>query len=323
MIRFSSLTMGIKQNVFASKAEKKNFEKLARTWSDTYRIYHNLPFLNIFTLDDLFDYSDWARPVPLSLSEDEILALKKASVDYVLCDLDDSPLVCIEFDGLQNGFSVGMDYYPDRLPPRLRPWRRRITELKLRVAHGSLFPFFVVGSEQFKDITPHARLTIVDGIIGEVLSVLATRQRFSKGFDPEEVGFSQEQFDDLPSYVQHELIQDWAIGVEVHMELEYNPVSRKSAEEQYRLGVSSFTMEHFQYPSIPPDISVEDRIAAFENAIMFGTRVILHSQDHGDIEGEAWLPNFQAANFSPLGLVDGIAALIALDELRRKMGCSP
>lgn len=123
--------MGIRKDVFASKAEKKNYEKLARTWGEHYRIYHNIPFLNIFNLEDLFDYSEWWNPVPIDLTQDEITLLKHATVDYVLCDLQDKPIVCIEFDGLQDGFSVGTDYYPERLPPRLRPWRRNNIELEL------------------------------------------------------------------------------------------------------------------------------------------------------------------------------------------------
>ena len=315
--------MGIKHNVFASKAEKKNFEKLVRTWSSTYRIYHNLPFLNIFTLRNIGDYSDPWNPVPLNLTDREIAVLKKTTVDYTLCNSEDSPVICIEFDGLQNGFSVGTDYYPNSASCKRRPWRRANLELKLRVAHGSLFPYFVVGSQQFKDITPHARLTIVDGIIGVVLSNIAVRKRFNLGFDPQDIGYSKDEFSNLPSRIQEELIQDWVTGVEVEMEFEHNPITRKRAEEDQRLKVTSFSIVPLQFPVIPQIATVKERIAAYDSALMFGTRVVIHSQDHGDIMGEAWLPNFNVPNFSCHQLLEDIAALIALDKLRKKMGKLP
>lgn len=44
--------MSVKRNVFGSNTERQNFYKLSRQWEDKYRIYHNLPFLNVF---------DWKR----------------------------------------------------------------------------------------------------------------------------------------------------------------------------------------------------------------------------------------------------------------------
>jgi hypothetical protein len=314
--------MGIQKTVFADKSEKKNYDKLTRTWSEQYKIYHNLPFLNVFTLENLIDFTDFKNPKPIELDEDEITALKHTSIDYVLCDSSDRPIACVEFDGLQDGFSVGSDYYPERLPPKLRLWRRLKIELKLKVAHGSSFPFFVVGSQHFKDITPHSRLTIVDAVLGEVLSVEATRERLSHGFCPTEIGYSEEEFESLPEYVRQELLQDWVIGVEVEAELEHNPVSLLRAKEDHRLGVTSWTTHSMQYPPIPDNTSLLDRIGLVQGAVLYGARVIIHHSGMGDIEGEAWLPNFKSTNFSPYGVVENIAGLIALDRLRSRLGIS-
>jgi hypothetical protein len=45
--------MGINGTVFASRAERANFNKLQSCWSHQYNIWHNLPFLNIFNRENL------------------------------------------------------------------------------------------------------------------------------------------------------------------------------------------------------------------------------------------------------------------------------
>src|SRR5437899_3819924 len=197
--------------VFGSKAERENYYKLRRQWGTNYHIYPNLPFLMVFNTKDLFDLSNWEFK-KIELTEIEWNRLKKTSIDYTLCDEQDTPLVCIEFDGWQEGFNVGREY---RTEMPSEPWRQEITELKLKVAHGSQFPYFIVGSRHFAEFSQDVRLTIVDGIIGEVMAKRAVHERFAKGFSPEEVGWAQENFDNLHPSEQREILQDWALGVEV------------------------------------------------------------------------------------------------------------
>ena len=48
--------MGVRKTVFGSSMEKKYFRKLTETWAKDNHIYHNLPFLNVFTAKtDLVD----------------------------------------------------------------------------------------------------------------------------------------------------------------------------------------------------------------------------------------------------------------------------
>ena len=152
--------MGTKKSVFASKAERANYEKLSRRWGEAYRIYHNLPFLHVFETDNVIDFSNWDLK-PIHLTDSQLERLKKTSIDYTLCDENDCPILCVEFDGMQQGFNAGNRYYSD-VPAN--PWRRMIMDLKLRVAHGSFFPFVVVGSVHFGEISSRIKVTIVDGI---------------------------------------------------------------------------------------------------------------------------------------------------------------
>jgi hypothetical protein len=100
--------MGVRDTVFGSKMEKRCFLKLDETWGKNYRVYHNLPFLNVFTgRSDLLDIDGQ----PFTLSEEEYDLLKKTSIDFTVCDKNDKPLVCIEFDGMQDGFNVGTKYH--------------------------------------------------------------------------------------------------------------------------------------------------------------------------------------------------------------------
>jgi len=305
--------MGIKNTVFPSKSERENYYKLSRTWGTDYRIYHNLPFLHVFTTDNLVDYSFPNNPI--EITDKNIALLKKTSIDFSICDSNDTPLLCIEFDGLKDGFNVGTTYHPKE--PLFSPWRKIITELKLRVAHGSIFPYFVVGSKHFNDTSDQIKLTIVDGIIGEVITFIKSNDKFSEGFNPLEIGYSEDEFNNLSPDIKHDMIQDWVFMIEIEMEFENNPIIKKVSELTQKYGISSYKKERLEYPTPNFSINMKDRINQFSNALMFGSKVTLYSKIYGESVGQIWLPNFKSPGYSGFGLLDEIAKLIALENLRR------
>jgi hypothetical protein len=300
--------MGVKSQVFASRSERENFYKLSRQWGSRYRLYHNLPFLNVFTVDNLIDLSDW-QGRPIVLSDVELSRLKKTSVDYTLCDQDDSPLVCIEFDGLQQGFNVGTHYHPKQ---GFDNWRQQITELKLKVAHNSLFPYFVVSSDHFNNIARDIQLTIVDGIIGEVLAHRAFRQRFQE-FNPSDYGYSQAEFDSLPRHEQQDIIDDWGIDSEVSTQMENNPVYRQAAALQHEM-TSCGACKQFGYQGV-----VFPAGAKMDEAILVGEKYTVYSEQYGNVERTVLLPNFRTPGFYFGGLAESIAELLAFTELKRRV----
>jgi hypothetical protein len=313
--------MGIKTSVFASKAERENFYKLSRQWGEKWRLYHNLPFLNLFDLENLFETVPFGKKTRLVLSEVEKARLKKTSVDYTLCDTNDTPLLCVEFDGLNDGFNVGPTYYRsnDRGPTSVsfsNPWRKEIIELKLKVALAADFPFFVVGYHPFRDLSPALKVTMVDGIIGVVVASQATRRKFSKGFKPEEVGMSAEHFAGLPSSEQHEIVQDWVIGVEVDADVELNPIYQASGRIQMDVGVPSYRVESLSYPRAPDNLSLQARAKFLENTMLEGARVVLQTNDVGEVSSEAWLPRFRVPHYSGLELCENIAMIFACEKLK-------
>ncbi len=245
--------------------------------------------------------------------------LKKTSIDYTVCDENDTPLLCIEFDGLQDGFNVGMSYHP--APSRTdqpNPWRKEITELKLKIAYCSFFPFFVVGSRYFEDISNETKLMLIDGIIGDVLASRAKQDRFATPFDPSELGCTAEEWNTLAEYEQNEVIQDWVLGVEVEAEMEHNPVPRLKYELMTSLNITRWGSEYLEYPSADKATSALERAHLIEHALLHGARVTLHTPDHGDIPATVWLPNYRS--FSPVsfGLAEELAFIVAAERLQHR-----
>lgn len=309
--------MGVNENAFASKSERQNFYKLCRTWGNKYPIYHNLPFLNVFNPKNLICLSDWKNIRKITLTPKEIAQLKKTSIDYTLCDANDKPILCIEFDGLQEGINVGTSYHPS-YPSQPDPWRQEITELKLKVAYGSLFPYVVVASRQFENISRDINLTLVDGVIGSVMAHRAMSERFSEGVDPAELGMSVDEFNSTPPHIRDELIQDWVLEVEVEADMINNPITQKRWELQGNLQVTSFSSKYVEHPSADKAATIQERRALLEKAVRNGATVTLHTPDCGDVSATAWLPNFQAIGFSPYTLIEDIAFILAAEKLKQK-----
>lgn len=306
--------MGVKKSVFASKAERRAFEHLSRQWGEKYRIYHNLPFLNVFDTAELIDFSDW-NFTKIKISEIDLSRLKKTSIDFTLCDETDRPLLCIEFDGLADGYNVGNKYHTEY---PTGPWRKIIMDLKLKVAHGSLFPFVIVGSPQFEKISKNVEIAIIDGIIGDILANKAIAERISKGITRENAGISKEEFDRLDSYQQDEPIQDWVFGVEIEANFEHNPIYRACDNLQQELGNPGFCVEGTEFPSVSHVKDIKERIKLRDHARFHGSKVTVKHPQLGSSSATVLLPNFKTYSVSEQTLSNELAHLIALDRLKQR-----
>lgn len=311
--------MGVKASVFASKSERTHYYKLAREWGHKLKIHHNLPFLNIFTRTNLFSFwaSDARDIEPFTLTQQEFNWLKKTSIDYTLCDEQDKPILCIEFDGLEQGFNVRTDYHSRSadLPPD--PWRQKIMDLKLKVAFGSVFPFFVVGSREFADLPSDVGLTIVDGIVGDVLKNKAMQERFTEGFDPAQVGYSQEDYDSLSSYEQHEMVQDWVFSVEAEAEMTHNPITRRAWDLIRELDLGASSYEYVNSPSVDNALSIQERIRLLDSATFIGCKYTFSTEDLGDVSALVRLPNFQSVGMSIYGFLNDLTMLLAALNVKK------
>jgi len=307
--------VGVRKTIFGSNSERTNYSKLASVWDKDYDLYPNLPFLMVFQGMTIFNLTTFP-PTVEELTNSEYRRLMKTSIDYTLCSKSGEPIVCVEFDGLQEGHNVGTSYRP-ALPSD--PWRDEMMTLKLRAAHGNLFPYFVVGSKQFRDVAPEIRLTIVDGVIGEVLSKKKTSQRFAKGFDCTEMGLTEEDFASLSDFDQREIVEHWAVGVEVDAIYSLNPIYQKVATLNYELGSPGYFMGFLETAKVKAAKTFAERVKALDETSSIGAECILHTKDLGDIRGVAWIPNFRTPEFSGHGLVEEIAHLIALSLYKRQL----
>jgi len=279
-----------RDSIFGSSIERRCYGKLQDTWGDKYAVYHNQPFLSIFQDRE-------------AVTADEFDFLKKTSVDFVICSKDGRPLVCIEFDGMQHGHNVGSLYQPG-MGQRDRDRRRRGLELKLRIAHEANFPFFVLSGEHFKGFSDGVRLSLVDAIIGEIFASQEVGDKFRNGFNPNEYGLTEEEFNALPFLEQRDMIEDWAIGVEVVADFTHNPIFKKVAELEEIVGLQSHSQMYTSHPDFPSDTwSLVDCSATDKHGRQARTRVCI--------------PNFKTPGcVFTVHIANEIGLLVCLEQLR-------
>lgn len=241
--------------------------------------------------------------------------LKKTSIDFTLCNELDSPVLCIEFDGLRKGFSVGSTY-TSRDGEFQFGWRKRITELKLRVAHGSGLPYIVLGSSFFEHISAETELTVVDGIIGDFIATREASSRIMNGFEPSDAGFSAETFGALSPEQQQSVIQDWVLNVGIEADMDHNPICQKNAELMGAIGFRRGQLVPLTYPRID-HLKGPEYAAAFLNVKLHGARYTVTDLRGREFVGEIFMPNMKSPGLSQFGLLHELAELIAMDKAAR------
>jgi hypothetical protein len=254
----------------------------------------------------------------LKLSDPDIQRLKKTDIDFTFCDENYKPLLCIEFDGLQQGFNVGTSYYPKQ---GRDPWRKVIMGLKLKVAVGSMFPYFVFASRHFDNKTGAANLSIADGIIGAVMAERAYKEKIAQGFNPQEYGFSQDKFYALDNESQREYIEDWALGIQVQSDMENNPIVLECDKLSAEMGNPKYSLEFLLYPKISERVSSQEYRGLWDSAILHGSRCKVDSEIYGTAQEEVYLPNMWGVPGISLiaeSLHPELAHLMALSKLKRQ-----
>ena len=116
--------MTIRESVFGSKSEERVYGHLKSVWGDTINIYHNLPFANVIDINSI-DLNYYTRNTGRWKS-----FLFKTSVDFVVCDESNKPILCIEFDGMTGGYNKGTKVFQETEDIK----RREKLELKLKIA---------------------------------------------------------------------------------------------------------------------------------------------------------------------------------------------
>lgn len=288
--------MPARRHVFLTEQQRASFEALSRAWGGSHRIFYNLPFEAVFDLGLVADANFRT-------------ALTSSSIPYTLCERDGAPRLCVEFDELGEGISIG-DSYESTLPTSAQ--HGRLIRLKLAVARANGFPYVVVSSMYFNALSEQTESSILDGIIGEVLGGQVVRERVAS-FSPAELNLSPEEFESLADAERTELVLDWVTGLEVEAELALNPIHRRTSELAARAGHPPHARMGLTRPEPPPGASFEERLEALQHATHEGGRVWVGDGPDGRVECDVWLSRFDLPGYSGLAIAQEIAYLCALE----------
>lgn len=289
--------MKIKSSVFGSESEKELFKTLNTNWSDKLNLYSNLPFVNIIDVS------------VSNLSDNEKNFLYKTSVDYTLCTKADNPLLSIEFDGLGHGFSKVGEYI--QIIQTEDPHRKLKLDLKLRIAKEVGYPFFVVSYDEKVPLGKDIHLTIVDGIIGQVLA----RKHFNK--------YIKEKVPEFETECHNIKDSLFCLGEELNSKLYWNPIFGTAWE--YELEAHHKGLCKFCFAPIEPGFDWETHLKGLcksvsvtflndSDAIRVGCKVAVETPK-GKIYETVWMRNMIGSGFDPLSLAENIAKLIAFKKL--------
>lgn len=299
--------MKTQNNIFASNSERKNYYKLLERWGEKYRIHQNIPFLRVFDVKP-----DEVR------TKGTFEYLKKTSIDYVLCDTNDRPLLAVEYDGVQQGISVGTTYVPGKVFAQSRAWG---IETKLDVAYQCAFPLIVVSDTEF-DYLAGTGLMVIDGLIGTILAKQAFKREFQeRNFEKfllERYEITPEQFEHLPRDEQQGYFESFGVDVEIDTEWDNNPVVRRRWKIYNVL--DGMTAIHEGKVKRSTLLYSYGTIPAGDKRFVKGEFKYTQSGETL-VEKAVILPNFQVPQLIYTGgLAVEIAALLASIELAKRWG---
>lgn len=223
-----------KDTIFASHSESKIYESLKRQWKD-YDIYSSLPFLNIIEIGET-DIKEGR------INQKEWEFLLKTSVDFTLCERPSHrPLLSIDFDGLGHGFShfgtfPDAPQYVETFPTKDR-YRKLKFDLKLRLCHQLAYVYIIVSYKEAYPFNAELDLTILDGIIGRLLSGKRLQELLIERKSQLETDQAEKEYHQLKKayekagtkYTFRDYIQDWFVGLEVEADFESDPIFKEAA----------------------------------------------------------------------------------------------
>ena len=226
--------MGLKENIFDSHNEKVLFSHLNSLWKNHFNIYPQLPFTKIFDIDSL------------DVQQNERNFLLKTNIDYTVCDKNDKPLICIEFDGLSGGYNREGEY----IQVKEDPLRKKKLDLKLKIAIEHHYPFYIISFPEKNFLSEQINLAVIDSIIGQTIAKINFYDKIN-----ERLVNSRNTLNSMNELERHEYIQDLVMSAEVELELTYDPIAKKAAEIDHILfskGITSgYSINFLSKPELP------------------------------------------------------------------------
>lgn len=261
--------MTLRPTVFDSAAERAVFKALEGQWGDELRLYPQLPLSKLFS------------GPPTESTPQERSFFYKANVDYTLCDVQDRPIVSVEFDGIGGGFSREGEYLHGE-DLSYEPDRKQKLEFKLRLAKDADYPLYVVSYEETKPLEKGETLTVLDGIISRVLYKRRERELITRYAEEERDEIAQMADDVADEYVQDLVLR---AGVEAEIETDVFDSDRLKYTLQHMKLIDQPRVVHYEHP--PAVSEVMDRSGSWDfdalwkrqegldKAVAHGTKIVL------------------------------------------------
>jgi hypothetical protein len=305
------------ETIFDSETEHQLFDELEGRWSPRLRLIPQLPLSKLVEPEVSDGLSSWERGF-----------FYMTNVDYTFCWPDGQPWLSVEFDGIGHGFSRSGEYVPGR---NCDPGRAQKLAKKIRICEAAGYPLLVVSFDEIEDLDEVGEpLTMLDGIVGQLLARVRMRELLEEKFSGEAEWLAQLGPDERDS-----VTSDWVLDAEMDAEYEEDLLTQAVAMQGnrcYELGVfvSDTSCKPWLYAPPLPDAtwpprveSIEARIEAMRCAARVGSHFEVETP-RGKVSRTVWVRNVgEAQGISPGMIADKFAQYWVSKDVQRLMADSP
>ena len=296
--------MELRNAVLESALEANTFQTLELRWSPKFKIFPSLPLLKIFQVD-----SD-------ELDAKELWYFQKSSVDYTICLANNQPILSIEFEGINGGFSRDGVYSPEH--KIIDPMGNHRKDLMLKVARRVNYPLMLISYEEVKNFDEEDTMTILFGVIKQLFAQEEFQQS-AKGTVEE----PDEETEEIDGYGNYENIQDWRVSAEKETGSTRNPITHKAVEYEQRCAGFGLNKHRFNYLIDPPlfgiknivdEEIIQSRIKAMKQIVRVGCRVAVENSKIATAQS-VWIHNSEFFEVNPLSMAKSIAQYLAFKRI--------
>ncbi len=296
--------MELRNTVLENVLEANTFQTLALRWSPKFKIFPSLPLLKIFQVDSE------------ELDAKELWYFQKSSVDYTICLANNQPILSIEFEGVNGGFSRDGIYSPEQ--KIIDPMGNHRTDLMLKVAKRVNYPLMLISYEDVKNFDEEDTMTILFGVIKQLFA----QEEFQQCFQ-ETVGEPDEENEEIHGYGNYENIQGWRESPENETGLTKDPITTKGVEYEQRCAEFGLNKHRFDYLIDPPlfgiknifdEEIIQSRIKAMKQIVRVGCRVAVENSNIA-IAQSVWIQNSEFFEVNPLSMAKTIAQYLAFKRI--------
>ena len=205
--------MAIRKMIFDSTTEKNIFDDLIHKWNNKITALPHIPFKDVIDIQSKY-IKQVEREKFLLKTNFDFVVVSNQKVNF------GEPILAIEFDGWGHGFSNNGEYI--EINKTKDPYRKLKLDCKIRICEQEGFPLVVVSYQEIEKVVKDQLFTILDEIIGQVLSnkefVVTLNEEANK------VGDSIKNTD---SNTAQMIIDDYVIDKEACSQINNNPIVQK------------------------------------------------------------------------------------------------